>query len=216
MAVVRGEAATILRCKPKRVIPTNHHTACCSNLPVLDLHQDIGENPTLFITPFTRIITSNCNPTTCSAITPVVHYGQDGTPICQTGGLLQTCNGGTKISPVLSTPDIVFQPLSMDKTQETDLHYMNKKQVTNMINEVITSNFIQNKNVNHLIRNVFNCNGNVICSPENSIDPNYDLELARRTNSHTSFVFMFDWRAWAVKTTLVVFIIWIFWRAALQ
>ena len=131
--------------------------------------------------------------------------------MCQTGGLLQTCNGRTKISPVLSTPDIVFQPLSMDQTQETDLHYMNKKQVTNMINEVITSNFIQN-----LIRNVFNCNGNVICSPENSIDPNYDLELARRTNSHTSFVSMFDWRAWAVKTTLVVFIIWIFWRAALQ
>ena len=72
---------------------------------------------------------------------------------------------------------------------------MNKKQVTNMINEVITSTFIQNRHLNHL--NVFNCNGNVICSPENSIDPNYDLELARSTNSHTSFISMFDWRAWA-------------------
>ena len=135
MAIVRGEAATILRCKPQRVIPTNHHTACCSNLPVLDLHQDIGENPTLFITPFTRIISSNCDPTTCSPMTPVVHYGQDGSPICQTGGLLQTCNGGIKISPVLSTPEIFFQPLSKDQTQETDLHYMNKELVTNMINE---------------------------------------------------------------------------------
>ena len=93
---------------------------------------------------------------------------------------------------------------------------MNKKQVTNMINEVITSNFIQNKNINHLIRNVFNCNGNVICSPEDSIDPNWDLEMAKMTNSHTSFVSMFDWRAWAAKITLVIFIIWIFWRAALQ
>ena len=64
--------------------------------------------------------------------------------------------------------------------------------------------------------NVFNCNGNVICSPEDSIDPNYDLEMARMTNSHTSFVSMFDWRAWAVKIILVIFIIWIFWRAALQ
>ena len=28
MTIVRREAATILRCKPQRVIPTNHHTAC--------------------------------------------------------------------------------------------------------------------------------------------------------------------------------------------
>ena len=48
-----------------------------------------------------------------------------------------------------------------------------------MINEVITSTFIQNRHLNHLIRNVFNCNGAVICSPENSLDPNYDLKLAR-------------------------------------
>ena len=54
MAVVRGEAATILRCKPKRVIPTNYHTACCSNLPVIEMQQHIGKNPTLFITPFTK------------------------------------------------------------------------------------------------------------------------------------------------------------------
>ena len=124
-----------------------------------------------------RVITSNFDPVSCSSATPVIHYIKDGIPICQAGRLLQTCNRGTKVSPILSTPDVIFHPLSMDKTQETDLHHMN---------EVITYTSFQNSHLNHLIRNVFNCNGAVICSPENSLDPDYNLELVRSTNSHSS------------------------------
>ena len=130
-------------------------------------------------------------------------YGDLRESICQVGRPhLTRCSQGLILSPILTTPEIVFTPLASDQLKEGPGVHLTRSMVNHLVDTISTQNSFQASEVNGLIRNWLSCGGKVDCEAPEMGNSAYNLEAARRVNSRTSWFFTFNWAGFTLTVVI--------------